>query len=90
MQPVEQRQPPAAVLLDQREGRAADLVAIDTQAFREPSHQRGLPCSEIAVQQHDVAGLQRAGEIVPDGRGFLFGMGGDHFPYVRQEREPFR
>ena len=39
---VHERQAPAAVLVDEREGRAADLVRIDAQALGQPAHERGL------------------------------------------------
>ncbi len=44
---VVQREPPAAIFVDQRERGAAHLAGIDSQALRESAHERRLPRSEI-------------------------------------------
>ena len=55
LQPIEigviQRQPPAAVLVDERERRAADVSGIDAEPLRQTAHERRLPCAKIARQQ---------------------------------------
>src|SRR5262245_40116673 len=69
---VEQRQAAAAIFLDERERRAAHLVRRDAEALREPLHERRLPCAEIAVEQHDVARPERAGETATYVSGLRF------------------
>ena len=74
---VKQRQPAAAIFLDQRERRAADVVADDAEAFGEAADERRLPGAEIAGQQHDRLGVERAAELASDRGGFGFGMCGE-------------
>ena len=54
---VVQREPAAAILVDQRERRAADLAGIDAQALGQAADERGLACAKIPGQQQHVAGL---------------------------------
>jgi hypothetical protein len=50
---VKERPPSAAVFLNQRERRAADLVARHAETFGETPDEGRLPGAEIAVEQDD-------------------------------------
>ena len=65
-----ERQPAAAILLDQRERRTGDLRGVDAEPFGQAADERGLPRPEIAGQQHDVARLQPGAELAAGGGGF--------------------
>ena len=57
---VPERQP-ALVFLHDREGRAGHPF-VDAQAVREPLRERGLARSEVADEQHEVAGHEEIAE----------------------------
>ena len=69
-----QRQPAAAILVDQRERRAADLVRIDAEALGQAAHERRLAGAEVPGQQQHVAGLESQRQLARDGARFFFGV----------------
>src|SRR5262245_57320461 len=77
---VVERQPSAAIFLDERESGAGDLARLDPQPGGEAADKRGLPCSEISRQQHHVARPDTIGEIAAGGGGFCFRAGGNGHP----------
>jgi hypothetical protein len=60
---VDERQPPAGVLVDEREGRAGHFAGIEAQPLGQALHEYGLAGAEIAVQQHDGTSAQRVGKV---------------------------
>src|SRR5581483_7460984 len=82
---VQERQPPAAILLDQRERRAGHFASRNAQTVREPADKRGLPCAKITREEQRRAGGERRRQIAADRRRFCFGMcrdGPDHYGWV--------
>src|SRR5262249_52255014 len=75
---VKERQPPAAVFLDQRERRAAHFVTREAKPLGQPFHERGLSGAEIAIEQHDIAGAKRLRQVPPDVGCLRFGFGRNH------------
>src|SRR5262249_5971527 len=69
---VDERDPAAAVLLHQRERRAAHLFGRDAEALGQSAHERGLPCTEIADEQHDGAWLEALTQAGADVARFRF------------------
>ena len=59
---VIESQPAAAVLVDQREGRTAHLVRVNTQPRCQTAHKGCFSRPELARQQQHCAGLKRSGE----------------------------
>ena len=59
---VVQGQPPRVRGQD-HEGRARDLVRVDTQAAGQAPDERGLAAPELAEEEHDLASAQRRAEV---------------------------
>src|SRR5687767_7726153 len=64
----------AGVFLDQREGRARDVIRVGPDAARETANEGGLAGTELAEQQHDVPGLQRGAETLAGRRRVFFAL----------------
>ena len=77
----------SGILLHDREGRTRDLVGRCAQSPRKAADEGGLARAEIAVQQDDVADLERFAEPGSGCGGFLFAAGqglGGHDCSVRR------
>jgi ABC-type uncharacterized transport system ATPase subunit len=72
---VKQRQPTAAIFLHDRERWTAHVVGRDAESFGETADEHGLSRAEIAVQQHDVTGRERARQLAGDCCRFVLGSG---------------
>src|SRR5215470_4335197 len=74
---MNQRQASTAVLLHQRERRAADLFGADAETLREPAYERGLSSAQVADQEQHGPRRERRGELASDIGGFVLRMRGD-------------
>src|SRR5207247_1714534 len=69
----------APVFLNQRKRRTADLVARDAESLGEAAHERSLPRTEIAEQQHNRTGTKSGREITSERDSCFFGIGRNAF-----------
>src|SRR6185295_16366896 len=74
---VQEREPAAPILLNQRERRTAHVLRADAKALCETADKRRLPGAQVADEQDDGPRQELNGQLAPDGGGFGLGTGGD-------------
>lgn len=82
---VEQRDFRSAIFVDESKRGTGDGFSFrGFETFSNTFDHGGLPCSQVAAQQHDAARLELSGELAAEFGGFVGGMGveGRHRSFV--------
>src|SRR5262245_33044531 len=85
---MKQREPSAAVFLDQRERRTAHFFSGDPESFGQSTYECRLPCSQVAIQEQNVTGGQGRRNLSTHRSSLVFRAGRDRPSFHRRFGRP--